>query len=187
VTHGITREIARTKRLVVRTFGEADREALVALACDPVVMRYIGRAGGGRGERTREEAEAMFERLLERGQTNPYSMWAVTERHEDDLIGWCGMQDLPGSTDIEIGWIFDALYWGRGYATEAGRAVLAYGFDRLALERIVAVAMPENVKSTNVMRRLGMRDCGIARFYGRELAHFSVTAAEFEAARSRRE
>jgi RimJ/RimL family protein N-acetyltransferase len=179
----VTREIARTERLVVRTFVEADRARLVALAGDPVVMRYIGRPGGGWGSRTRDEAEAMFDRLIERGRTNPYSMWAVSEHGDDTLIGWCGMQDLPGSTDIEIGWILAAPYWGRGYATEAAAAVVAYGFERLALPAIVAVAMPENVKSTNVMRRLGMRDCGIARFYGRDVAYFRLTAAEFAAAR----
>ncbi len=186
MTKGITREIARTKRLIIRTFAEPDRERLIALARDPLVMRYIGRPAGGSGERTREEAEAMFERLLERGRTHPYSMWALTERGEDTLIGWCGMQDLPGSADVEIGWILDSGYWGRGYATEAARAVLAYGFDRIALETIVAVAMPANVKSTNVMRRLGMRDCGIARFYGRDVAYFRLTAAEFEAVRVQR-
>lgn len=180
----ITREIARTKRLVLRTFAETDRERLIALAGDPVVMRHIGRPTGGTGERTREDAEAMFERLLQRGRTRPYAMWALTERHEDELIGWCGMQDLPGSDNVEIGWILDSRYWGRGYATEAAHAVLVYGFERVSLETIVAVALPENVKSTNVMRRLGMRDCGLAQFYGRILAHFRLTAKEFEAARA---
>jgi RimJ/RimL family protein N-acetyltransferase len=183
----MTREIARTERLIVRTFAETDREQLIALACDPRVMRFIGNSTtGGRGVRTRAEAEAMFERLLERGRTRPYAMWAVTELHADTLIGWCGMQDLPGSDLVEIGWILDSRYWGRGYATEAAQAVLAYGFDCIALETIVSVAMPENVKSTNVMRRLGMRDCGIATFYGRAVAYFRLTAAEFAALRARR-
>jgi RimJ/RimL family protein N-acetyltransferase len=176
----MTREIARTKRLIVRTFVEADREPLIALACDPLVMRFIGRSAGGFGERTRVEAETMFERLLERGRTRPYAMWAVSELNSEALIGWCGLQDLPGSDEVEIGWILDARYWGRGYATEAARAVLAYGFERVPLETIVAVAMPQNVKSTNVMRRLGMRDCGLATFYGKTLAYFRLTAAEFE-------
>jgi ribosomal-protein-alanine N-acetyltransferase len=179
VTNGITREIARTKRLVLRTFAEVDRERLIALAVDPVVMRYIGRPGGGKGARNREEAEAMFERMLERGRTNSYSMWAVTERHHDALIGWCGMQDLPGSADVEVGWILDSPYWGRGLATEAARAAISYGFERVALKAVVAVAMPENIRSTNVMRRVGMRDCGTAHFYGRDVAFFRLTADEF--------
>lgn len=186
MTQGVTREIARTKRLVIRTFAATDRSRLVELAVDPVVMRYIGRPGGGVGARTPQEAGAMFERLLERGRSGTYAMWAVTERGEDRLIGWCGMQDLPGSADeVEIGWILDAAHWGRGYATEAAQAVLRYGFERVGLEAIVSIAMPENRKSTNVMRRLGMRDCGIARFYGRDVAYFRLTAEEFRRVASR--
>ena len=77
------------------------------------------------------------------------------------LIGFCGLQPLPeiepGTAEIEIGWWLARACWGRGLATEAARAALRDGFERVGLERIVAIAQPANTASIGIMRRLGMR------------------------------
>jgi len=73
------------------------------------------------------------------------------------LIGFCGLQPLPETDEIEIGWWLARAWWGRGLATEAARAALHEGFTRAGLDRIVAIAQPANTASIRIMEKLGMR------------------------------
>ena len=84
-------------------------------------------------------------------------MFGVRLREERHAVGWAGLQPLSGTDEIEVGYAFGQPAWGRGYATEVASAVVQWGFEALALERIVAVASPENAGSRRVMDKLGMR------------------------------
>lgn len=97
-----------------------------------------------------------------------FSMWAVLEQDGGELVGDCGLQMLEGGPEVEVGWRMAPDRRGRGYATEAGRASLAAGFDGLGLERIVAVTHPGNAASRRVMEKLGMTLVGPGRHYGGE-------------------
>lgn len=83
-------------------------------------------------------------------------MAAGVYRENGELIGFCGLDHLWGGEEIEIGYWLAPDYWGKGLATEAAQAVLRYGFGRLGLLRIVAVAHPENQASIRVLEKLGM-------------------------------
>jgi ribosomal-protein-alanine N-acetyltransferase len=83
------------------------------------------------------------------------------------MIGFCGLQPLDATTEIEIGWWLARAWWGKGLATEAAREALRDGFQRARLERIVSIAMRENVASTHIMEKLGMK-------YERESTHRGV-------------
>ena len=82
---------------------------------------------------------------------------------------------------LEIGWGLRPDRWGRGYATEAARAMGGFAFDRLAIPALLAVAVPENTASCRVMERLGMRFRGIEPWYEMELATYEITVAEWRA------
>jgi choline dehydrogenase-like flavoprotein len=71
-------------------------------------------------------------------------------------VGWGGLQHLDDGDEIEVGYAFAREYWGRGLATELARGWLAWGFDRLHVDRIVAVADPANTASRHVMGTLRM-------------------------------
>ena len=73
------------------------------------------------------------------------------------LIGFCGLQPLPETDDIEIGWWLARAWWGCGLATEAARAALRDAFARIGLARVVAIAQPANTASIRIMQKLGMR------------------------------
>jgi len=73
------------------------------------------------------------------------------------LIGWCGLAFLDKTEEIEIGYGIAKEYWGRGFTTEAATASIRYGFEEARLNRIVAVAMPENITSRRVMEKIGMK------------------------------
>jgi RimJ/RimL family protein N-acetyltransferase len=90
-------------------------------------------------------------------------MWAAELRGEHELIGMIGLAVpawLPAVLPaVEVGWRLHPDWWGRGLATEGGRASLEYGFDVVRLDRIISIFKPENVASGRVMAKLGMRDC----------------------------
>ena len=87
---------------------------------------------------------------------------AIVLKNTCKLIGWCGFGPLEFNADeIEIYFVVSYHYWGKGIATEAGGALLKYGFDKLELQRIVAVVNPENVASVRVIEKLNMQKTGI--------------------------
>jgi ribosomal-protein-alanine N-acetyltransferase len=87
-----------------------------------------------------------------------YCLWWWRERSSGELVGYAGLNrdEVEGRPIVEIGWSITPPRWGRGLAPEAARAALDWGFDRAALERIVAFALLDNVRSRRVMEKLGM-------------------------------
>jgi RimJ/RimL family protein N-acetyltransferase len=146
-----------TERLLLRRWRADDAPALAALNADPEVMRFIGR-GAVLGRGLSDDLLARFEReWRERG----FGLWAMEERAAPgELVGFCGLtvpmflpEVLPA---VEVGWRLARGAWGRGLATEAARAALAFGFEEHAMGEIVAIVQPENVRSLRVAEKLGM-------------------------------
>jgi RimJ/RimL family protein N-acetyltransferase len=131
-----------------------------AIAADPDVTRYIGDGTPWPEERSRLFVERQIVLFGERA----FCLWKLLPRlhrlhrlrNGGGLIGFCGLQPLPETGEIEIGWWLARAWWGRGLATEAARVVLRDGFERAGLERIVAIAQPANTASIGIMRKLGM-------------------------------
>lgn len=120
---------------------------------DPEVREHLGDL------LTREQSDASAARFQAELDRRGYGFWAVEEQATGGFIGFVGLDpveaDMP-FTGVEIGWRLARPAWGRGYATEAARTVLAHGFDALELPEILAVTTATNVRSQAVMRRIGM-------------------------------
>jgi GrpB-like predicted nucleotidyltransferase (UPF0157 family) len=155
-----------TERLLLRPKTLDDLDALYAVFADPAMARWLGQP-------SREEVAGRLERHVEHQRNHGFSMWAVVERASGALIGHCGLQHLDGGPEVEVGWALASDRWGRGYATEAGRASLHYGFDVLGLAEIVAVTLPENLASRRVMEKLGMEYDGRGVYYGWEQVKYA--------------
>ena len=115
-------------------------------------MRYIGDGTPWPEERSRQFVERQMALYGERG----FCLWKLRPR-DGGVIGFCGLQPLPESEEIEIGWWLARAWWGRGLATEAALVAMRDGFERVGLRGIVAIAQPGNVASIGVMRKLGMQ------------------------------
>ena len=143
-----------TDRLILRNWREQDRPAFFEMNADPKVMRFFERT------RSRAEADAALDRFVREIDRNGYGFWAVELREIGQAIGFTGLRDIdfgaPFTPAIEIGWRLLTSHWGNGYATEAARACLVYGFEHLALPEIVSFAVAENRPSRRVMERIGM-------------------------------
>ena len=142
-----------TARLRLRSWREDDFEAYAALNADPRVMEFYPSLV------SREESRERFDRWCLRTAERGYGYWPVDLLDGPRFIGLVGLADpdfdahfLPA---VEIGWRLGAEHWGRGYATEAARAVLAFGFERLALPEIVSFTTTANVRSQRLAERLG--------------------------------
>ncbi|HEX7174274.1 MAG TPA: GNAT family N-acetyltransferase [Pyrinomonadaceae bacterium] len=166
-----------TERLLLRAFTPADFEAFAAMRADAEVMRFIGMPVG---PHTREQARAWQERNTRRWQDNGFGMWAVVEKATGELAGWCGLSRLDETQEVEVGYGLARRAWGRGLATEAARASLRYGFERMGLTRLVAVVNPANHASRHVIEKLGLRYVKDAYHYGADLNYFEINRAEFK-------
>ena len=76
--------------------------------------------------------------------------------HDGTYLGWCGLKYFPEQEEVDLGYRLKKKFWGQGYATEASRACLDYGFHQLGLGRIIAKVMPENLASLKVVQKLRM-------------------------------
>jgi ribosomal-protein-alanine N-acetyltransferase len=110
---------------------------------------------------SRAESDAIVARIRQHFASHRFGIWAVESLKEGTLIGSTGLQhprfEAHFTPCVEVGWKFAAPYWGRGYATEAARAGLQFGFEQLRLNEIVAFATRANHRSLRVMEKLGMQ------------------------------
>ncbi|MFF6783562.1 GNAT family N-acetyltransferase [Streptomyces sp. NPDC012510] len=143
----------RTDRLLLRHWRESDLAPWAAMNADPVVREYFPEV------LTPEQSEASATRFQTDLDERGWGWWAVEVRATGEFIGFTGLdpveEDMP-FTGVEAGWRLTRAAWGHGYATEAARAVVDFGFRRLALTEILAITTATNLRSQAVMRRLGM-------------------------------
>jgi RimJ/RimL family protein N-acetyltransferase len=143
-----------TERLILRRWRESDREPYARLNADPEVMRYF------RAPLTRAESDAMVDRIEVRFEERGYGLWAVERRTDGVFLGFTGLAyqqfEAPFTPCVEIGWRFDRFAWGQGYATEAAREALRFGFQDAGMDEIVSFTTQTHAASQRVMERIGM-------------------------------
>ncbi|MCZ4409147.1 GNAT family N-acetyltransferase [Cryomorphaceae bacterium 1068] len=152
--------ILETKRLVLREVTPADVDDMLRLHSNSLVQQYTG-------ESTVRSKEDMLRAISERVNLYEkvgYGRWPTFLKDGMQFIGWAGLAYLPEFDEIDLGYRFLPEYWGMGYATEASEAILKYGFGKLDLERIIAIAMKENKASIRVMEKVGMAFDKFARY-----------------------
>ena len=157
-----------TERLRLRSLSEADAEGMHAIYGDPETMRFVGRSG--RPTADLPATAGVLAHFQRHEELHGFSLWAVDELAGDPLVGVAGLAWVEGhGPDVEAAYLLRRDHWGRGYATEALRAVLEAGHEKLGLDRIIALSYPENAASLRVMAKAGMRNDGRTRAYGREM------------------
>jgi len=145
----------RTPRLLLREWRDEDTEPLAKLSSDPAVMEFL------LPFRDRAASDAWIARMRRHNDEHGFAYWVVERAGEAGFVGTLGLSEVrsagfPFGPAIEIGWRLAQDHWGRGYATEAARAVIDDGFGRLGLDEIVAFTVPANRRSSGVMERLSM-------------------------------
>lgn len=143
-----------TERLVLRPFVAADLDELAVIHAEESFWWYPRRAA-----MSAEETRGFLTTVMQRYEDDGFGIEALTDRASGRMIGWAGLavphflpEILPA---VEVGWRLSGPSRGKGFATEAGRAALEYGFTDGGLDCIVSLYEPENAASGRVMERLG--------------------------------
>jgi RimJ/RimL family protein N-acetyltransferase len=146
--------LIETARLVLRPPRDDDRDAIFAINGDPEVHRWLAMTG------TRAESDAVVDRIQAMIADQGFGFWAVERKADGRVIGLAGLlamtDELPPGPALEIGWRFASTAWGQGYATEAARAAVDWGFATQDADEIIAITAVSNLNSQAVMRRIGM-------------------------------
>ena len=146
-----------TERLLLREWRENDKLPYAALNSDPEVMRHFP------STLTNEQSDQMIDRIVGAWETNGYGLWAVERVDTAEFIGFVGLAAPSWVTDftpcVEVDWRLAQSHWGYGFAAEAARAALAFGFTSVDLpnDEIVSFTTSANVKSQRVMQKIGLR------------------------------
>jgi RimJ/RimL family protein N-acetyltransferase len=144
----------RTPRLVLRQWRDSDLEPFGALNADLEVRQFFP------ATLTREQSDALATRASQDIEARGWGLWAVEVIDQNRFIGFVGLAEPQFEAHFtpatEVGWRLARDAWGNGYATEAARAAVAYGFDELGLGEIVSFTSVVNERSRRVMERLGM-------------------------------
>jgi ribosomal-protein-alanine N-acetyltransferase len=163
--------ILETPRLWLHPVAEEHFEDFCALYGDPAVMRFINKGQG----RTREEARERVDTMIRHWAEHGFGMWTLHLKGTRDFVGRSGLCHLDNTPEVELGYTLHERFWGRGLATEAGRACLRFGFEVIGLERIAAIALPENGASRRVMEKLGFHYEKDAHYYHTDLVYYALS------------
>jgi [ribosomal protein S5]-alanine N-acetyltransferase len=146
-----------TERLQLRELLPSDDIGMFELDSNPEVQRYLGNKPIKSIEEARKSIEFIRQQYLENG----IGRWAVIEKETNCFVGWAGLKYVREITNNHInyhdlGYRFITSYWGKGYATEAAKASVAFGFEQLKLKEIYAMADVNNDASRKVLEKVGL-------------------------------
>lgn len=144
-----------TEGLVFRSWKEEDLIDFQMINMDSMVMQYFPK------KLSKQETSDFYERIQEEFRTSGYGLFAVETKCSGEFIGFIGFHKASFSADftpcVEIGWRLKSEAWGNGYATEGARACLDYGFTKLGFDRVYSFTAKINLRSENVMKKIGMK------------------------------
>jgi RimJ/RimL family protein N-acetyltransferase len=143
--------ILKTNRLTLRQLTTDDAENFYLLNSDPEVLQFTGDMPFAD-----VAAARVFLEGYDQYQKYGVGQWAVIRKEDSVFLGWCGLKYTPETNEYNIGFRFFKHYWNQGYATEAAKACLDYGFTFLGLNVIIGRAMKENTASIKVLGKIGM-------------------------------
>jgi [ribosomal protein S5]-alanine N-acetyltransferase len=152
--------IIESKRLILRQLTPEDAPDFFACQSDPEVFRYSGRSK----EPSLESATHTLNILFKRHQERTMLSWAIVLKENQCFIGRFQIEEWSDENHrAAVGYLLGKQYWGKGYATEALSAVIAYLYEQTTVNRIDAFTWSENIASARVMEKAGMRFEGLAR------------------------
>lgn len=162
--------ILETERLYLREMNQADFDALCNILQDEDTMYAY------EGAFNNSEVQEWLDRQISRYQKWHFGLWAVILKETDEMIGQCGltMQPWKEMEVLEIGYLFNRLYWHKGYATEAAKGCKKYAFETLKADEVCSIIRDTNVASQNVAIRNGMKrkDTWTKHYRGVDMPHY---------------
>lgn len=167
--------VIETERLSLRLFAEKDLEDAYKLFTDPEVQKYLS----PKNRRTREQLKVSLKRFANHWSERGFGILCVTKKENDEMLGYCGFQFFDETKNVEILFCIRLEDWNKGFATEAAKGCIKYGFENLNFDKIYAATDPQNLASQSVLKKLGMHYDEVSNHYEMKLAVFSITRETF--------
>lgn len=166
----------KTPRLNLRAFNLDDVDPLFEILLVPGVLRYFPTPDPPE----RDRVQKLIEGQLDHWQDHGYGWWAVEFQADRKLIGWSGLQYLPDTEEIEIGYLLAKSHWGKGLATESAKVGLDFGFNDLNLTEIIGIVHPENIPSQHVLEKIGLFFIEETEYFGMKCFKYKIIRAGIE-------
>jgi ribosomal-protein-alanine N-acetyltransferase len=168
--------LIETARLQLRMLTPDDAESLYSIWSDPEVMKFIPIVIF----RTREEVKQFIPMALERWEERSFGIFAVTLKETGQMMGYCGLQYLDETPEVEIYYGFLKDFWGKGFATEAAQAVLRFAFEEKKIENVAGITHLDNAASQKVLVKIGLKKHEENRkFYDTECTYFTIARENY--------
>jgi RimJ/RimL family protein N-acetyltransferase len=168
----------RTQRLVLRPFSGEDVGALYRILGEKGLLRYFPTTDPPPRDRVQKMISGSLRHWAERG----YGLWAVASPSNGEFMGRCGLQYLPETDEVEVDFLLGRAFWGQGFATEAARASVRYGFEEWNFESLVGIVHPENKASQRVLQKLGMECTEQTVYFGMECYRYALKRSAYDRA-----
>jgi ribosomal-protein-alanine N-acetyltransferase len=166
----------QTPHLLLRPWRLEDADAWFNILQEDGILRYYP----DQTPPSREKAEPYITHHLSHWQTRGYGHWVVVTKEDGQLVGWSGLEYLPELDETEVAYLLMNRVWGRGYATEAARACVQFGFGSTGLEKIIGLVHPENLGSVRVLEKCGLTYADRITLWGLEMSRYRITRATYE-------
>lgn len=160
--------LLETERLYLRSFNSGDLDSYYGFISKEEVYTWLG----NRSKRTVEQARKLLEYFESELKRNSYGVYAVIEKENNRLIGQAGFNYLKDLEKIEYLYALDPAAWGKGYATEVGKCLIDYYSKRYPETELIALAYEGNIRSNNVLNKLGFISKGTKEIFGSTLEYF---------------
>ena len=167
--------VLTTERLTMRGFTNDDLDAFYPIISGEDQLKYFPATV----PQTRERVQEMIDRIGKHWETKGYGLWAITLRETGELLGRCGIMEIKDTGETEIDFIFGRPYWNKGYATEAGRAAIRYGFEHLPVDFIVGIVHPDNGASQRALSKLGLTRGERTRYFNMDCYRYVIDREGF--------
>ncbi|MGO4770056.1 GNAT family N-acetyltransferase [Flavobacterium sp. W22_SRS_FK3] len=169
-----------TERLLLRELQMSDVEAMFELESNPKVHTYVGNKPITHIDQSRAYIEFVQQQYKDFGT----GRWAVILKETNDFIGWSGIKFITNEINkhknfYEIGYRFIEKHWGKGYATEAGKAFIDYAFNTMKVEAVYAYADEENEKSRSILEKLGLKYINSFEYEGEKEVWYELKKPKF--------
>ncbi len=169
-----------TERLILRDFLETDQADLFEMDSDPEVHRYLG----NRPVKTSDEIKPVIEMVRQQYLDNQIGRWIMVEKATGNVLGWAGLKYIRNTMNsttnfYDVGYRLKQKHWGQGFATEAAKAALEFGFNELNLKEIIGITAIENQASANILKKIGLQFVNQFNDDGMECNWFKITADEW--------
>ncbi len=143
-----------TDRLILREWIDSDRVPFARMNADPLVMEHLPRS------LDEKASNKLVDRFQAHFKAHGFGLYAVSRKEDGEFVGFTGLNtvefEAAFTPAVELAWRLDYEYWGKGYASEAGQAVLHHAFTKLKLKEVVAFTVHDNTTTIKLMEKVGM-------------------------------